>query len=164
MLPDAPKVVAYLPHTREDQLFLREKGVHVDRFFILLELEDFEKPPQFELFTRYGDTSFVVPANDMIPICLDACYDGLFLVNFFADDSIVITDAPTSAVDIRTEVQPLLHSGCRPILFTKMRDPYGAAMSQLAEKIVLERVIGFRKEEDAVLAQVIAEGRAKNAR
>ena len=158
MPPDEPKVVAYLPYTEGDHRFLRNNGIHVDRFFVLPEIVDFAAPHQFEMFARYGEESFVVPAAQMIPICLDKNYDGLFLVQFFSDQSVVIAEAPATTHEVLQELQPLLEGGCNPILFTLMRDPYDAKMDQLAQRIALERTVGFRKDDDAVLAQVIAEG------
>lgn len=162
MQPDAPKVVAFLPHTVEDLSFLRHNGIEHDRFFLLSELAEFEAPHSFEMFTRYGEGSLLVEADKMIPICLDEKFYGLFLVTFFDSKSPIIVEAPASTKQVLEEIKPLLDGGCRPVLFTKMRDPYDASLDQLAQKIILERTIGFCTEDDAVLAQVIAEGR-KNA-
>lgn len=163
MPPNGPHVIAYLPHTEDDRTLLSLKGLEHDRFFVLPDQIDFDPLYQFEVFSRYGATSFFMPAGEMIPICRDEEYGDLFTVSFFADNSPIIYDAPTTAIQVIRELQPLIQSGCVPFLFTKMSYPFGPSMEPLAPKIALERTVGFIKEDDAILAQVIAEGR-KNER
>ncbi len=158
MQPDGPYVVAYLPYTDADRTFLAIKGLEWERFYTMFEVVAYDELFQFEVFSRYGSNSFMVPAGEMIPICRYDEYGKLFLVQFFSDSSRTIR-GPATTEEVLDDLKPLLDSGCRPILFTKQVYPVDSTMDPLALRIALERTVGFHKEDDAVLAQVIAEGR-----
>lgn len=151
------RVVGYLPHQTDDRVFLAANSLDPDRFYLLPD--PVEIGEHFEVFTRTGNV-FEVRTDRMIPICLDDHYGDLFLVKYFADDSRVIRQAPVSVEIVLEEIKPVLQAGCVPLLFTKTQ--YEPSMDPFAMRLVLERMVGFRTEGDAVLAQIIAENQNRD--